>query len=259
VAFVVFAIVILLGSQRRSAHRCDAHQGAKGYRPQENGWGTAVGRARQPASPDLICEIPTLVARDGCGLPRDASRCSPKTTARASAEPAVGVGVGTRYHSAMSFEWPALGPAHPVAGFVEPMDWGTSRYTVIRVPEALVAAAQELGTRRVGGELEGTPVNLALTRAPVFSGTFVWAGASLLRRMRLEAGDPVTGHLAPVDPDHVPVPPDLADALAVAGVSDAWEALSPASRRRELVPIDAAVSAATRGRRIQTLLGRLVQ
>jgi Bacteriocin-protection, YdeI or OmpD-Associated len=159
----------------------------------------------------------------------------------------------------MSYEWPALGPAHAVAAFVEPMNWGASRYTVIRMPDALVAAAQALGTRRVEGELEGTPVNLALTRAPVFSGTFVWAGASLLRRMRLEVGDPVTGHLAPVDPDHVPVPPDLADALAAAGREDAWDALTPAARRRELVPIEAAVAVTTRARRIAGLVGTLAQ
>lgn len=159
----------------------------------------------------------------------------------------------------MTHEWPVLGPPHPVTGFVEPMNWGGSRYTVIRMPDALVDAARSLGTRRVAGALEGTPVNLALTRAPVFTGTFVWAGASLLRRMRLEAGDPVTGQLAPVDQDHVPVPPDLADALAAAGMRELWDALPPATRRRRLVPIDDAVRATTRAGRIQALLDGLAQ
>ncbi len=157
----------------------------------------------------------------------------------------------------MSVEWPALGPAHPVDGFVEPMQWGAARYTVIRVPHELVDAARALGTRRVAGELEGVGVNLALTRAPVFTGTFVWAGASLLRRLRLEVGDPVKGHLAPVDPDEVPVPSDLADSLAVAGLRSAWDALPPAARRRRLVPVDAAVTPATRAGRIQAILDDL--
>ena len=157
----------------------------------------------------------------------------------------------------MSHQWPALGPAHLVHGFIEPMHWGTSTYTVIRVPEALVDAAKSLGTRRVAGELEGVGVNLALTRAPVFTGTFVWAGASLLRRMRLEVGDPVTGHLAPVDPDEVPVPPDLADSLEVAGRRPAWDALPPAARRGRLVPVDAAGTPATRARRIQAIVDGL--
>lgn len=157
----------------------------------------------------------------------------------------------------MSFAWPALGSSHPVNGFIEPLEWGRSRYTVIRMPDELVDAARAVGTRRVAGELEGIGVNLALTRAPVFDGTFVWAGSSLLRRLRLEVGDPVTGQLAPVDPDDVPVPPDLADALTTGGLRDAWDSLPPAARRRRLVPVDAAATAATRARRIQVLLDGL--
>lgn len=157
----------------------------------------------------------------------------------------------------MSHQWPALGPAHCVDGFIMPMLWGTSSYTVIEMPDALVDAARTLGTRRVAGELEGVSVNLALTRAPVFAGTFVWAGASLLRRLRLEVGDPVTGHLAPVDPDEVPVPPDLADSLAAAGLHAAWDALPSAARRRRLVPVDAAATPTTRARRIQAILDGL--
>lgn len=154
----------------------------------------------------------------------------------------------------MTYEWPALGAAHPIEAFIEPMQWGKSRYTVIGMPDGLVTAAGDVGTRRVAGELDGVSVNLALTRAPVYSGTFVWAGASLLRRMRLEVGDPVTGLLAPVHPDEVPLPSDLADALAVVNMRDAWDALPPATRRRKLAAVDGAVSPATRVRRIQALL-----
>lgn len=157
----------------------------------------------------------------------------------------------------MSVQWPMLGPAHRVDGFIDPMHWGAATYTVIRVPDALVDAAQSLGTRHVAGELDGVGVNLALTRAPVFAGTFVWAGASLLRRLRLEVGDPVTGHLAPVDPDEVPVPSDLADSLDAAGLRPAWDALPPAARRRRLVPVDAAATPTTRARRIQAILDGL--
>lgn len=137
------------------------------------------------------------------------------------------------------------------------MNWGKARYTVIAVPAALVEAARACGTRRVSGELEGAPVNLALTTAPVFAGTFVWAGASLLRRLGLEAGDPVTGHLAPVDPDYVLVPPDVEQALASAGLSDTWALISPPARRRRLVPIDAGATSATRARRIHALIESL--
>jgi hypothetical protein len=154
-------------------------------------------------------------------------------------------------------EWPAVGPAFEIDGFIEPMEWGSSTYTVIRVPDALVAAATIARTRRVGGLLDDVPVNLAITKAPVIDSGFVWAGASLLRRMRLEVGDPVRGSLSPVDPDHVPVPADLTEALQRHDMRDAWEALAPAVRRRRLVPVESAVTAATRERRISALLDQL--
>ncbi|MFE7846673.1 YdeI/OmpD-associated family protein [Microbacterium sp. NPDC057407] len=157
----------------------------------------------------------------------------------------------------MSEEWPNLGPAHEIDGFVEPMLWGTSTYAIIRMPTALVAAAQAAGTRRVGGTLDEVEVNLALTRAPVIDDTFVWSGASLLRRMRLEPGDPVRGWLAPVDPDFVLVPSDVAAAFDAAGARDAWEGLPPAKRRQRLVPVESAATAATRARRIDALVSAL--
>jgi hypothetical protein len=125
------------------------------------------------------------------------------------------------------------------------------------VPDSLVKACGSVGTRRVAGTLEGVDVNLALTRAPVYAGTFAWTGASLLRRMRVEVGDPVTGFLAPVDPDHVPLPPDVVGRLTETGMRDTWEALSPGTRRRLLVPVDGAATEKTRARRVQALLTEL--
>lgn len=161
-----------------------------------------------------------------------------------------------RYSAGVSDSWPAVGPAHEFDAFVEPMVWGSATYTVVRVPAALDAAARAAGTRRVEGELDGVPVNLALTRAPVIDDVFVWAGASLLRRLRLEPGDPVHGRLAPVDPDHVPIPSDLAATLSGDALRR-WEELKPADRRRRLVPLDAAATATTRQRRLAALLDSL--
>ncbi|MEY2848465.1 MAG: hypothetical protein RI885_1130, partial [Actinomycetota bacterium] len=36
------------------------------------------------------------------------------------------------YHALMPEEWPLLGPAHIIRGFIEPMEWGRSTYTVLR-------------------------------------------------------------------------------------------------------------------------------
>jgi|GEM_PF-2855577 len=69
-------------------------------------------------------------------------------------------------------------------GVVEPLAWGRSTYTVIRIPTALAAAARDAGTRRIGGTMDDVRVNLAVTRAPVIDDPFVWAGRSLLRRGR---------------------------------------------------------------------------
>lgn len=150
-----------------------------------------------------------------------------------------------------AFHW---GPPHPIDGVIEPLLWGRSRYSILRIPSALVRAASDVGTRRVSGRLDGVEVNLALTRAPVIDDTFVWTGASLLRRMRLEVGDPVHGALVPVDPDHVPLPRDVAAALSERGTRGRWDARPPSERRRMLVPIESAGTDTTRRRRIVALL-----
>ncbi|SFA81512.1 YdeI/OmpD-associated family protein [Cellulomonas marina] len=53
------------------------------------------------------------------------------------------------------------------------------------------------------------------------------------------------------------MPPDLAAALAEAGLEDRWTARRPAVRRRLLVPLAAAATATTRARRIPELLATL--
>ena len=137
---------------------------------------------------------------------------------------------------------------------VEAVQWGRSRYTVIRVPEELVAAARDAGTRRVAGTIDGTPVNAALTRAPVVNGPFLWAGASLLHRLRVEPGEPVDCALAPVDGDIVDLPEDVRLALDEADALGRWEALTPATRRRRLHAVESAKRPETRARRIAELL-----
>ncbi len=49
------------------------------------------------------------------------------------------------------------------------------------------------------------PVNLALTRAPVVEGVFLWAGASLLDRTGIAPGQPVEVRLRP-PPTTVSIP-----------------------------------------------------
>lgn len=140
---------------------------------------------------------------------------------------------------------------------VEVLPWGRSNYTVIRVPEQLIADARQAGTRRVAGTINGVAVNVAVNRAPVIDEPFLWAGASLLRRLEAEPGEHVECALSPVDPDAVDLPQDLRLALTDADCLDAWEALSGAARRRQLYTVDSARKAQTRARRISELVAGL--
>lgn len=147
---------------------------------------------------------------------------------------------------------------HRFSSTVEALQWGRNRYTVIRVPEELAAAARAAGTRRLTGVIDDVPVNLAVNRAPVVDGPFLWAGASLLRRLEAEPGEPVRCELAPADPEVVDVPADVRQAVDDAGAGDAWEALTPATRRRRLYAVESAKKPETRARRITELVAGLL-
>ncbi|WP_370290805.1 YdeI/OmpD-associated family protein [Nocardioides sp.] len=149
-----------------------------------------------------------------------------------------------------------VGP-HEFSAALEPLEWGRATYTILRVPPELVAAAGAEGTRRVAGTIEDVEVNLALTKADVTEGVFLWAGASLQRRLGARPGDVVECRLAPVDPDVVLVPDDVRAALDDAGRSEAFEALRPSQRRQLLVPVDDAARPDTRARRIAALVAGL--
>ena len=151
-----------------------------------------------------------------------------------------------------------LGEPHVFDAVLEPLESGRSTYVVLRLPAAVVDAVAAAGTRRVAGTVDHVEVNLAVTRADVIDDAFLWAGAVLRRRLGGAApGDVVTCRLAPVDPDHVPVPRDVRDAVVAAGVEPALAALRPAELRQRLVPVEDAVRPATRARRVADLVASL--
>jgi Bacteriocin-protection, YdeI or OmpD-Associated/Domain of unknown function (DUF1905) len=136
---------------------------------------------------------------------------------------------------------------------VEPMVWGTTTYTILRLPADVVTL---LGaTKRVMGEVNDHPVNLALTRSPVMDGVFLWAGQSLLDRVGIAPGDPVEVRLRPAPDDRVDVPDDVA--IALRGVIAQWESLTPGKRRGLLYQIDTAKTPVTRAKRIARLVESL--
>jgi hypothetical protein len=137
-------------------------------------------------------------------------------------------------------------------GRVEPLVWGRSTYTILRLPsEAANALAP---TRRVEGEIAEQPVNLALSRAPDVDGVFLWAGASLLARLGIQPGELVEVRLRPAPDDRVDLDPDIEAALLAGGVLAAWEALTPGKRRGLVYRIATAKTDPTRQKRIATLV-----
>jgi Bacteriocin-protection, YdeI or OmpD-Associated len=140
-------------------------------------------------------------------------------------------------------------------GRIEPLTWGRATYTILRLPDA---AFRDLGhCRRVEGEIADHPVNLALSRAPVVEGAFLWTGASLLDRIGIQRGEPVEVRLRPAPDDRVDLDPDVEAALRVGGVLAAWEALTPGKRRGLLYRIATAKTDPTRRKRIERLIADL--
>lgn len=140
-------------------------------------------------------------------------------------------------------------------GRVEALIWGRATYTILPLPQAVVDALGK--TRRVEGEINEHPVNLALTRAPVVEGVFLWAGQSLLERIGIRPGDRLEVRLRPAADDQVDLPQDIAAALVAAGVLAPWDALTPGKQRGLLYPINAAKTEATRAKRIGNLIALL--
>jgi Bacteriocin-protection, YdeI or OmpD-Associated/Domain of unknown function (DUF1905) len=140
-------------------------------------------------------------------------------------------------------------------GRVRPLTWGRSTYTILPVPDSVVQALGKC--RRVEGEIAEHPVNLALSRAPVVEGVFLWAGSSLLDRIGIAPGEPVEVRLRPAPDDRVDLDPDIEAALRQGGVLAQWDALTPGKRRGLLYQIATAKTERTRQNRIASLVAGL--
>jgi hypothetical protein len=139
-------------------------------------------------------------------------------------------------------------------GRIETLEWGKSTYTILRLPGEVAERFAAEGARRVEGEMNEFPVNLAPTRAPVLEETFLWAGKSLLDRIGLAPGDDVEVRLRKAPDDEVEMPEDVTAALRAADASHLWEALTPGKRRGLLYQIGTAKTQGTRDKRIAKLI-----
>jgi hypothetical protein len=142
-------------------------------------------------------------------------------------------------------------------GRIEPLVWGRSTYTILRLPDDAAAILAAQGAKRVEGEMNDHPVNLALTRAPVVDGVFLWAGRSLLDQLGIEPGEPIEVRLRTAPADAVETPDDVDHALHAAGATEFWDALTPGKRRGLLYRISTAKTLPTRAKRIAALTATL--
>lgn len=139
-------------------------------------------------------------------------------------------------------------------GQIIPMVWGKSTYTVLPLPSEIASSFEEQNAKRVEGEINDYPINLALTKAPVIDGVFVYTGKDLLKRIGVEPGTPLDVRLRPAPADQVDLPADVATALRAADMTAQWERLSPGKRRGALHQIASAKRAETRAKRIARML-----
>lgn len=146
---------------------------------------------------------------------------------------------------------------HSFEGRVEPLQWGKATYTILRIPGDIAEALAAQKTKRVEGEINDNPINLALTRMPAVDDVFLWAGKTLLKKVPLKPGELVHVRLRKADQDAVDVPDDLAAVLHQAGLTDLWVRLTPGKRRGLIHNIDIARTSETRAKRISALLADL--
>jgi hypothetical protein len=144
-------------------------------------------------------------------------------------------------------------------GRVEPLQMGKATYTILPLPADIADILTSAGAKRVEGEINDHPVNLALTRLPQSDVVFLWAGKSILDQVGIAPGETIEVRLRPAADDGVDTPDDLNAALLRAGLSADWEVLTPGKRRGLLYQVNTAKTAPTRAKRIAKLLVALTE
>jgi len=137
------------------------------------------------------------------------------------------------------------------------MEWGKSSSTVLSIPGEIAEALTKLGAKRVVVELNDYPFNMALTKSPVISGTFIYTGKTILQAAGISPGVEIDVRLRKADPNLVEVPNDVISAIRNSALSDAWASLTPGKQRGLLHTVNTAKRAETRAKRIAQLINTL--
>lgn len=142
-------------------------------------------------------------------------------------------------------------------GQIEIMFWGEKVYTVLKIPEDVLRTIGQFRSKRVDLEIRDFSYNLALTKAPIFDGVFLYFGKDKLTETNLSVGDITEFRLRTSDPNFVEIPAELQEALILNDAEKLWNELSPGMRRTKLQPILKAKQETTKGRRIHALIHSL--
>lgn len=137
-------------------------------------------------------------------------------------------------------------------GRIVPLKWGKSVYTVLPLPQNVMNALAR--TKRVEGEINDHPINLAITRAPGIDTAFLWTGKSLLLEIGAKPGESVEVRLRPIDPGIVDLPDDISAALRASGKTARFQQLSAGKQRSLIHLVNTAKRPQTRAKRIATLI-----
>ena len=143
-------------------------------------------------------------------------------------------------------------------GQIEVMRWGDKVYTVLQIPEFVLKSISQSKSNRVDLEIREFSYNLALTKAPIFYGTFLYFGKDKLSDTSLNIGETAEFRLRSSDPNLVEIPTELQEALLRNNAEEFWNNLSPGMRRTKLQPILKAKQEATKVRRIEELIASLL-
>ena len=142
-------------------------------------------------------------------------------------------------------------------GQIEIMIWGEKVYTVLKIPEDVLQKIDQFGSNRIDLEIRDFSYNLALTKAPIFDGVFLYFGKEKLTETGLNVGEITEFPLRASDPDFVEIPAELQEALISNNAEKLWHELSPGMRRTKLQPILKAKQETTKERHINLLIHSL--
>lgn len=137
------------------------------------------------------------------------------------------------------------------------MEWGNSIFTILPIPDDVSSHLTSKRIKRVEVEINDVPLNLALTKAPVFDQTFVYTGKAVLKDIGIEPGELLDIRLRGADPDHVEESNEVLAALRSAECLNLWHSLTPGKKRGYLHQINSAKRTATRTNRIAKLIVEL--